>query len=615
MSLQWIKSLLFLLSFLCLCPSQPSTPLLRFSTFLDHSNMVYMRWDHDEVETMTFELQVRTAGWVAFGFSPHGELPGSDIVIGGVFPNGSIYFSDWHAVDEENLEEDKSQDYQLLSLKEDETFTIMRFKRYFQTCDPNDLAITGDTARLISAFGTDDTLQFSKGQRFIKSVFLMRVINPAELNEPKIFFTYDLMLNDFPVPVEETTYACTFIPLPIVKQKHHIYKFEPITTTHQNTLMAHHILVYACGNGSVLPTGISDCYGADPDFALCSQVIVGWAIGGETHQFPNEAAISIGTPMDPQYIRLEIHYSNFDLIPGLIDNSGIRLYYTPELRPYDMGVLQTGVFTFPVHFIPPGADSYKSYGLCKSSQFDEMNGTPVPDMKVIGFLLHTHLAGRGVKAVQYRNGEQVRIICEDNKYDFSLQETRDLKEAITIKTGDEILVECNFQTLDRTEITFSGPSTLNEMCLVFLFYYPRNNISSCMGYPDIQQIAHALGQEASDAMEGMMAVNYVEWNNETIKAAEKAAKEADQIVIIKTIDELQKNESGIIRDIIIAESGPCHDISGHPIVRGPQVAASLRGAAAVTSKALSNAEILTFPLLLLKQLAFTWLLTSSHCRI
>lgn len=44
--------------------------------------------------------------------------------------------------------------------------------------------------------------------------------------------------------------------------------------------MVHHILVYACGNASVLPTGISDCYGADPAFSLCSQVIVGWAVGG-----------------------------------------------------------------------------------------------------------------------------------------------------------------------------------------------------------------------------------------------------------------------------------------------------------------------------------------------
>ncbi|NXK04987.1 MOXD2 protein, partial [Herpetotheres cachinnans] len=53
-----------------------------------------------------------------------------------------------------------------------------------------------------------------------------------------------------------------------------------------------------------------------------------------------------------------------------------------------------------------------------------------------------------------RNGEQLRIICEDNKYDFRLQEIRDMKEIVIIKPGDEILVECNFQTLDRSEVTF-----------------------------------------------------------------------------------------------------------------------------------------------------------------
>ncbi|NXJ92896.1 MOXD2 protein, partial [Corythaixoides concolor] len=81
-----------------------------------------------------------------------------------------------------------------------------------------------DTARLITAFGTDDTVQFFKGQRFSKSLFLMRYRGPSDSTNPKIFFTYDLRLDNFSVPVEETTYACTFIPLPMVKQKHHIYK-------------------------------------------------------------------------------------------------------------------------------------------------------------------------------------------------------------------------------------------------------------------------------------------------------------------------------------------------------------------------------------------------------
>ncbi|NXK28283.1 MOXD2 protein, partial [Arenaria interpres] len=98
-----------------------------------------------------------------------------------------------------------------------------------------------DTARLVTAFGPDDTVQFFKGQRFSKSLFLMRYRAPSDSTGPKTFFTYDLRLDNFAVPVEETKYACTFIPLPMVKQKHHIYKVNlqavlPGKKTGQNRL-------------------------------------------------------------------------------------------------------------------------------------------------------------------------------------------------------------------------------------------------------------------------------------------------------------------------------------------------------------------------------------------
>lgn len=56
------------------------------------------------------------------------------------------------------------------------------------------------------------------------------------------------------------------------------------------------------------------------------------------------------------------------------------MYYTAQLRKYDMGVLQLGFCTLPIHFIPPGAESFASYGLCKAEKFDEvkLGGTPPP---------------------------------------------------------------------------------------------------------------------------------------------------------------------------------------------------------------------------------------------
>ncbi|NXG08839.1 MOXD2 protein, partial [Sakesphorus luctuosus] len=93
MSFSRIHGMLFILSCPCRCSAQLAAPLLPFSNFLGPSHMVSLCWDHDEEELMTIELQVCTTGWVAIGFSPRGELPGSDTVIGGVFPNGSIYIS------------------------------------------------------------------------------------------------------------------------------------------------------------------------------------------------------------------------------------------------------------------------------------------------------------------------------------------------------------------------------------------------------------------------------------------------------------------------------------------------------------------------------------------
>ncbi|KAG8523360.1 putative DBH-like monooxygenase protein 2 [Galemys pyrenaicus] len=550
------------------------TSRLRYSRFLDTSNVIFLRWDFDlEAEIITFELQVRTVGWVGLGVTDRYTRAGSDLVVGGVLPDGNVYFSDRHLVDEDTLAEDGSQDAKLLGLTEDAVYTTMRFSRPFRSCDPHDQDITSDTMRVLAAYGPDDTLKLDRERTFVKSIFLLQVVHPDDLEVPEDTIIHDLELVDYLIPEDDTTYACTFLPLPIVSEKHHIYKFEPKLVEH-NESMVHHILVYACGNASALPAGINECYGADPAFSLCSQVVVGWAVGGtvspgagnmqrpggtweagglgaapssqsscdqtslppQSYQFPDDVGVSIGTPLDPQWIRLEIHYSNFHNLPGVYDSSGIRMYYTPRLRKYDMGVLQLGVFTFPIHFIPPGAESYLSYGLCKTERFLEISGAPVPDIQVFGYLLHTHLAGRALQAVQYRNGTQLRTICKDDSYDFNLQETRDLPHRISIMPGDELLIECHYQTLDRDSVTFGGPSTINEMCLIFLFYYPRNNISSCMGYPDILYVAQELGEEASDPMEAVMVLNNVEWTPETIKKSEKVCKEAQQVVVIKTID-------------------------------------------------------------------------------
>lgn len=61
----------------------------------------------------------------------------------------------------------------------------------------------------------------------------------------------------------------------------------------------------------------------------------------------------------------------------------MRLYYTSHLRKYDMGVLQLGISVFPIHFIPPGAEAFLSYGLCKTEKFEEVKLGDVPLLRFL----------------------------------------------------------------------------------------------------------------------------------------------------------------------------------------------------------------------------------------
>lgn len=70
------------------------TSHLRYSRFLDPSHVIFLRWDFDlKAEVIVFELQVRTAGWVGVGITNRYTIVGGDLVIGGVLPNGNVYFS------------------------------------------------------------------------------------------------------------------------------------------------------------------------------------------------------------------------------------------------------------------------------------------------------------------------------------------------------------------------------------------------------------------------------------------------------------------------------------------------------------------------------------------
>ena len=60
----------------------------------DELGTYILHWKFDvDAETIGFAVNVSTRGWVGFGLSPNGGMPGSDVVIGWVDEAGQTYFN------------------------------------------------------------------------------------------------------------------------------------------------------------------------------------------------------------------------------------------------------------------------------------------------------------------------------------------------------------------------------------------------------------------------------------------------------------------------------------------------------------------------------------------
>ncbi|CAJ0960035.1 unnamed protein product, partial [Ranitomeya imitator] len=160
--------------------------------------------------------------------------------------------------------------------------------------------------------------------------------------------------------------------------------------------------------------------------------------------YPPHVGLSIGTPTDPSYVLMEVHYDNPHQQEGLIDSSGIKLYYTPHIRKYDAGVLEAGIWVSLYHMIPPGMPAFSSEGHCTMECLEEALNHEQPDgIHVFAVLLHAHQAGQVLRARHFRKGEEQKLLAYDNEFDFNFQEFQYLEE-------ERIILPANLATTRKT---------------------------------------------------------------------------------------------------------------------------------------------------------------------
>ena len=146
-----------------------------------------------------------------------------------------------------------------------------------------------------------------------------------------------------------------------------------------------------------------------------------------------------------------------------------------------------------LQMIPPRQQLFTSMGHCSGACTKE--GIPETGIRIISGVLHSHLAGRKMRLRHIRNGIELPVILEDNHYDFNFQASRVPKTETVVYPGDHLLLECDYETSTRDSPTFGGLSTRDEMCLVFILYYPRAALADCRSLPALHTLTEAIGIE------------------------------------------------------------------------------------------------------------------------
>ena len=444
---------------------------------LDDDYVVHWTANH-ETETLQVLMKARTSGWVGFGLSPSGTMPGSDVITAWVNDDGTAFIQDRFAPSRTTPVVDAHQDVTLVNGEEVDGWTVIEFTRPFRSCDDDeeeDIALVTGTQRVVWAMGSADPadddpaalLQHSNmGSRSIN--LLNELPNSANFVAESVDYeSHDVLQNNVVIGTDQTSYWCTSHELPSDKP-YHITAISPVL----DGPWVHHVLVYECkfefsdehrdfsgecrdGN---MPSALEECNGGSP--------IAAWAVGGDTYRMPDHVGITMGDG-GARHVLMEIHIDNPTGRSGIVDSSGLRLWYTDELREQDAGIMAIGRAIDSI-LLPPDQDDIIVTGYCPQECTEAMPH----DINVVATFLHSHLAGRGMWLDHVRDGQQLKRLGVDATYDFNFQYFQMLNEEAVIRRGDNIVLSTHYSTEGRGWVS-GGLATEDEMSLAYILYYPR----------------------------------------------------------------------------------------------------------------------------------------------
>ncbi len=270
----------------------------------------------------------------------------------------------------------------------------------------------------------------------------------------------ELRAGGFEPPAVETFYSCFSFTVS-VEQLHHIVGFRPVV---DNSIIHHYVLSMAPGEVQLDPN--------DSCFEWPADILWAWAPGIETTMLPDEAGFLMGDAPGGQHtFVLQVHY-NDPLGVGIVDDNGIDVLVTPNLREFPAAIFSQG--DIATISIPPGQSDYEHVAECGSVFTEALIDEPI---HVFSSFLHAHEIGAGIRTDVIRDGQMVGQVADEDLFDFNQQKF--VPADIDIMPGVTLRTTCRYDSTGRSNTTQGGADSDEEMCIDFMMYYPKVQGQKC----------------------------------------------------------------------------------------------------------------------------------------
>mmetsp|Transcript_9126 Transcript_9126/g.11244 ORF Transcript_9126/g.11244 Transcript_9126/m.11244 type:complete len:580 (+) Transcript_9126:121-1860(+) len=442
-------------------------------------NGVSIHWSIED-DKIRLAAATRAQGWIGFGIAEAGGMPGADVFLFSLVKNGNktsgeitdAYIGEGYV----DPTEDICQDWVLLHYVAENGVIIVEAERALDTKDPQDRPFLDDSNmnmpshRVIAAWGDNDVVFHGPKNRLQGSI---RFYGPSMTDEA-IFLSamdkesegyFDLKANGYELSTAETIYkSFCFNATDINDQKVpmdsslHMIGIAPLINT-ETAKYVHHLVVFSMPSfedGS----GCNEMYG---------EMIYVWAPGENAFALPSAAGLPFGNNSSKAFM-IQMHYNNPQGDEGIVDSSGIRVYYTSKLRKETMGLLQIGDPLVRLAGNGIGKGLTRHEFVCPSSCTEEFMSQNVT---VVREMLHLHQTGVKIVNEQIRNGQVIRY-SQAEYYDFDQNGLFAMQQdAFNVNSGDSFKTSCYYNG-KKGEIF--GYGSEDEMCITYLMYYPKTDI-------------------------------------------------------------------------------------------------------------------------------------------